>query len=172
MHLECEGHKEGHGPVDSTLVLQRHEDRAIQITDVRADATAESVDSSESPLRPDNYVRWEKTSKAWITTVLFNQWLTNLRHECKATGTPTRVFIIFDNYSSDKVLPAGDAEVTTHVIHDINVVQVDNLWVIYLPRNATTLNQQLDQGIIVMVKAQYRAWFLRWLIDLNQRATA
>ena len=105
-----------------------------------------------------------------MATVLFNQWLTDVRHEFKAAGR--RVFMIMDNCSSHKVLLAEEAEVTTHVIHDINVVQVDNLWVIYLPRNATTLNQQLDQGIIVMVKAQYRAWFLRWLIDLNQRATA
>ena len=100
-----------------------------------------------------------------MATVLFNQWLTDVRHEFKAAGR--RVFMIMDNCSSHKVLLAEEAEVTTHVIHDINVVQVDNMWVIY-----PALIQPLDQGIIAMVKARYRAWFLRWLIDLAHRATA
>ena len=105
-----------------------------------------------------------------MTTALFNQWLTDVRKEFKAAGR--RVFMIMDNCSSHKVLPADDASTVTSTIFDINVIQVDNLWVIMLPPNATALIQPLDQGIIAMVKARYRRWFLRWLIDLDHRATA
>ena len=77
-----------------------------------------------------------------------------------------------DNCSSHRVVSTNDTLVVTSVIHDINVTKVDNLWVIMLPPNATALIQPLDLGIIAMVKARYRAWFLRWLIDLEHRATA
>ena len=52
----------------------------------------------------------------------------------------------------------------------LQVIQLDNLWCIMLPPNATTLIQPLDQGIIAMVKARYRKWFLSWI--LNQDAAA
>ena len=119
---------------------------------------------------PDDFVRWEKTAKAWMNTELFNRWLTDIRKEFKSCGR--RVFMIMDNCSSHIVLQPDDCDVVASVIHDINVIQVDNLYCIMLPANATALIQPLDQGIIAMVKARYRAWFLRWLIDLDHRATA
>ena len=116
---------------------------------------------------PDDFVRWEKTAKAWMNTELFNRWLTDIRKEFKSCGR--RVFMIMDNCSSHIVLQPDDCDVVASVIHDINVIQVDNLYCIMLPANATALIQPLDQGIIAMVKARYRAWFLRWLIDLDHR---
>ena len=60
-------------------------------------------------------------------------------------------------------------------VSDINclfpqVIQLDNLLCIMLPPNATALIQPLDQGIIAMVKARYRKWFLSWI--LNEDAAA
>ena len=118
---------------------------------------------------PDEYVRWEKTPKAWMTTPLFNARLTDIRKEFKAEGR--WIFMIMDNCPSHKITKPDDAEVVTQIMHDINVIQVDNLYCIMLPPNATALVQPLDQGIIALVKAPYRAWFLRWLIHLDHRAT-
>ena len=105
-----------------------------------------------------------------MTKELFNCWLTDIRKRFKSEGR--RIFMIMDNCSSHKVLRPDDVEIVTSVIHDINVVQIDNLWCIMLPPNASALIQPLDQGIIALVKARYRAWFLRWLIDLDHRVTA
>ena len=115
-------------------------------------------------------MHWEKTPKAWMTTELFNRWLTKIRTEYKQKGRS--IYMIMDNCPSHKILKPDDCDITACVIHDINVIRVDNLWCIMLPPNATALIQPLDQGIITLVKARYRAWFLRWLIDLDHRATA
>ena len=125
---------------------------------------------SPSAWHPEPYVQWEKTAKAWMTKELFNKWLTQQRMAFKAAGR--QLFIIMDNCSSHRVLQPDDCTVTPMVLHDIQVIQVDNLFCIMLPPNATALIQPLDQGIIAMVKARYRRWFLRWLIDLDHRATA
>ena len=119
---------------------------------------------------PDEYVRWEKTPKAWMTKELFNQWLTEIRTDFRVRGK--RIFLLMDNCSSHRVLKPDDAEMHVSVMCDINVINVDNMWCIMLPPNATALIQPLDQGIIALVKARYRAWFLRWLIDLDHNATA
>ena len=119
---------------------------------------------------PEEFVHGEKTPKAWMTTELFNRWLTKVRTEYKQKGRS--IYMIMDNCPSHKILKPDDCDITACVIHDINVIRVDNLWCIMLPPNATALIQPLDQGIITLVKARYRAWFLRWLIDLDHRATA
>ena len=119
---------------------------------------------------PDQYVRWEKTPKAWMNKELFNRWLTEIRADFKASGK--RIFLIMDNCSSHRVLQLEDTHMNVSMMHDIHVIQIDNMWCIMLPPNATALIQPLDQGIIALVKARYRAWFLRWLIDLDHRATA
>ena len=66
-------------------------------------------------------------------------------------------------------MKSSDCDVVASVTHDINGTHVDNLDCIIYTANATALIQPLDQGIIAMVKARYRAWFLRWLIDLDHR---
>ena len=99
----------------------------------------------------------------WMTTLLFNKWLTDLRSDLKAKGC--RVFLIMDNCSSQKVFKPDNVDVTISIMHDMNGIEVHNLTCIMLPPNATSLIQPLDQGIIAMVKARYRAWFLRWMID-------
>ena len=40
-----------------------------------------------------------------------------------------------------------------------------------LPPNATLVIQPLYQGIIAMVKARYRKWYLNWLLKMDHRAT-
>ena len=52
----------------------------------------------------------------------------------------------------------------------MQVVQVENLYVILLPPNATALIQPLDQGIMAMVKARYRKWYLHWVLSQDNRA--
>ena len=39
-----------------------------------------------------------------------------------------------------------------------------------LPPNATSLIQPLDQGVIAMVKARYRKWYLRWMLAQDNLA--
>ena len=72
-----------------------------------------------------------------MTTQLSNAWLTDVRKEYKSAGR--RIFMIMDNCPSHKVLKPDDAEVVTHVLYDINVIQVDNLYCVMLPPNATAL---------------------------------
>ena len=44
------------------------------------------------------------------------------------------------------------------------------MFIILLPPNATALVQPLDQGIIAMVKARYRRWYLHWILQQDNRA--
>ena len=50
------------------------------------------------------------------------------------------------------------------------VIQIDNVYCIMLPPNATSLIQPLDQGIIAMVKVRYRKWYLRWTLRQDNAA--
>ena len=58
------------------------------------------------------------------------------------------------------MLKVDDVIKKLSVIHDINVIQIDNMWCIMLPPKGAALIQPLDQDIIALVNAQYRAWFL------------
>ena len=50
------------------------------------------------------------------------------------------------------------------------VIQIENCYSIMLPPNATSLIQPLDQGVIAMVKARYRKWYLRWMLAQDNLA--
>ena len=52
----------------------------------------------------------------------------------------------------------------------VQVIQVDEMYCIMLPPNATSLIQPLDQGAIAMVKARYRKWYLRWILAQDNLA--
>ena len=90
-------------------------------------------------------VFWQHNKKAWMTATLFLEWM----HQCfipetkkylEEKGIPFKVLLLIDN-------APGHPEACTTCD--------DNVEVIFLPKNTTSLIQPLDQGVIKCIKAAY-----------------
>ena len=80
--------------------------------------------------------RWNK--KAWMTNVLFNEWLAMLNKKYKLLNRKILLFV--DNFSG----------------HSCNQENFDYVRVQFFPPNLTSIIQPLDQGIINAFKMKYR----------------
>jgi transposase-like protein/uncharacterized protein CbrC (UPF0167 family) len=105
-------------------------------------------------------VFWQHNKKAWMTAILFLEWF----HQCfipevkkylEEKGLPFKVVLIIDNAPG----------------HPQSLCFADeNVKVMFLPPNTTSLLQPLDQGIIKCIKATYtRLTFgrIRAALDAN-----
>lgn len=86
-------------------------------------------------------VRWYENKKAWMNSVIFNDWLKHVNKQMKYQGRKNLLFI--DNESSHEVLELSNVEVK------------------FLPANTTFTLQPLDHGIIRALKTRYRKFLLR-----------
>ena len=105
-------------------------------------------------------VFWQHNQKAWMTATLFLEWM----HLCfipetkkylEEKGIPFKVLLLIDN------APGHPQACTTCD---------DNVEVIFLPKNTTSLIQPLDQGMIKCIKAAYTnktMTMIRDAIDLD-----
>lgn len=82
-------------------------------------------------------VDYESNTKAWMTRVIFKEWLKKLNKKMKNNGR--KIILFIDNCSAHTDLPA-----------------LTNVKVIFLPANTTSKLQPLDQGIIHSFKRFYR----------------
>lgn len=89
-------------------------------------------------------VYWEANRKAWMTTVIFEQWLRKFNSKMQQQNR--KVLLLLDNASCH-----GHRAMT-------------NVRLLFLPPNATSHLQPLDQGIIQSFKIHYRNFMLRWLL--------
>ena len=87
---------------------------------------------------PNQIVTYRNNKKAWMTSILFAEWLHDL--DRKMNKSRRQIVLVLDNASSHI---AGELELT-------------NVTLVKLPPNATAHLQPLDQGIIKNFKAHYR----------------
>ncbi|XP_064468650.1 tigger transposable element-derived protein 6-like [Ornithodoros turicata] len=74
-------------------------------------------------------VRYRSNSKAWMTKVLFAEWLVELDQEMARKGR--KILLLLDNCSAHRVNP-----------------RLSNVELLFLPPNSTSKTQPLDMGII------------------------
>lgn len=90
-------------------------------------------------------VFWQSNPKAWVTAVLFTEWfhrcfIPEVKRYLEKEGLPFKVLLVIDNAPGHPVSLATEDE---------------NVQVVFLPPNTTSLLQPLDQGIIRCFKAIY-----------------
>ncbi|XP_027716875.1 tigger transposable element-derived protein 1-like isoform X2 [Vombatus ursinus] len=92
-------------------------------------------------------VHYFANPKTWITLDIFEQWfmhcfIPEVEKFCNDNGIPFKILLILDNAPG-------------HPLHldDLN----ENVKVVYLPPNTTSLLQPMDQGVI----ADFKAYYLR-----------
>ena len=94
---------------------------------------------------------WRNNKKAWMTGKIFKEYL--LWFDGKMAGRS--VILLIDGFSAHH---AG-----LNLLHEEFPQGLINTKVIFLPANATSVCQPLDQGIIKAWKAQYRKKWIRFL---------
>ncbi|CAG8507673.1 10705_t:CDS:2 [Scutellospora calospora] len=90
-------------------------------------------------------VTYDNSANAWMTTVLFQNWLKEF--DLKMAGRKTLLLIDGAKCYSYKNLNLRN--ITVHV----------------LPPNTTSRIQPLNAGIIMSFKRRYKSYFIKWLLD-------
>eukprot|EP00892_Ulva_mutabilis_P001725 jgi/Ulvmu1/11553/UM078_0046.1 len=103
-------------------------------------------------------IRYANNKTAWMTTNEFSKWL--LDWNSKLRGTGRKIALLTDN-APTHTIPNHDVEEE----HGLNVVNLTNIKLIFLPPNITSHAQPLDQGIIAAKKAHYRRRLVAWLLE-------
>lgn len=89
-------------------------------------------------------VEWKSNKKAWMTGLLFTEWLKNL--DMAMRRQKRKILLLVDN-------------ATSHFHQDFS-----NLKILFLPPNLTSEVQPLDRGIIQSVKLNYRRQMMDSLV--------
>ncbi|KFD62566.1 hypothetical protein M514_25302 [Trichuris suis] len=95
--------------------------------------------------KPSYSVIWRSSKKGWITRTLFQEWFTSyfcpaVKEYCQAKNIENKALLILDNAPGH---PPG--------LDDLR----DNVQVVFLPSNTSSLIQPMDQGVIATFKAYY-----------------
>ncbi|XP_028968989.1 tigger transposable element-derived protein 4-like, partial [Galendromus occidentalis] len=90
-------------------------------------------------------VFWEANAKAWMTTSIFESWLSKFNAHMERQNR--RVLLMLDN------APCHGRRSLSHV------------GLLFLPPNVTSELQPLDQGIIQAFKLQHRGLMLEWILS-------
>lgn len=96
-------------------------------------------------------VKWTSNRKAWMTTLLFEEWIRSLDRRMRLQRR--NILLFLDNASSHKV------------------EGLSNIKIIFFPPNTTSHLQPLDQGIIQVIKVHYRKLLLRHVLSLIETGT-
>ncbi|OWY96640.1 CENPB protein Homeodomainlike, partial [Phytophthora megakarya] len=97
-----------------------------------------------------NKPRYRNNKKAWMTAVLYREWLVAFDQEMVAVGR--KALLLIDNASS----------------HIISAMDLGEVTVEYLPSNTTSKLQPLDAGIIAALKRRYRHRQLQHALDKEE----
>jgi hypothetical protein len=95
---------------------------------------------------------WFSNKNAWMTTVIFEEWFTELNRKMKKEKW--KILLLTDN-------------ATSHCVTKI----MRNVTVKVLPPNLTSEVQPLDQGFIRAVKACYRKMMLQYVAAITQHSS-
>lgn len=90
-------------------------------------------------------VNYQNNNKAWMTSVIFSDWLNNLNQKMKAQKRKILMFV--DNCTAHNNMP-----------------DLSHIKLVYLPANTTSKLQPMNQGIINNFKLYYRKEVVRHVI--------
>ncbi|ODQ69189.1 hypothetical protein LIPSTDRAFT_76436 [Lipomyces starkeyi NRRL Y-11557] len=95
---------------------------------------------------------WRHNRNAWMTTVIMEEWLRWF--DSKMVGR--KVALLMDNFSAHEA-----------AVHNINTscYPLCNTLIIWLPPNATSRYQPLDQGIIRTWKAYWKRQWIHYMLS-------
>ena len=92
-------------------------------------------------------LEWVSNKKAWMTTEIMTLWLKKFDEKMRKQNR--KVLLFLDNATSHPKL------------------KLENVNIIFLPPNTTSLCQPLDQGIIQNFKVAYRKFLVRRLLSFS-----
>lgn len=102
-------------------------------------------------------VIYKANKRAWITQAITTDWFADhfvpdARAHCTSIGLPedAKIILIMDNCTAH---PPGD------------VLMKDNVRVLFLPPNCTSLLQPMDQGVLLSMKCRYKSDFLTKMLS-------
>lgn len=95
---------------------------------------------------------WKSNKKAWMTGAIFSEWLIWFNRRM----INRKVLLLIDGFSAHQT----GIDLTDDLNHALTNVRIE-----FLPANATSVCQPLDQGIIRTWKAYYRQRWLRFMIS-------
>ncbi|XP_060573116.1 tigger transposable element-derived protein 6-like [Ruditapes philippinarum] len=99
-----------------------------------------------SRIKPERLpVTYRNNKKAWMTSELMIDWLKSVDRQMKRSGRHILMFL--DN------APAHPK------------VTLDNIKLVFLPANTTSVAQPMDQGIIQTLKLKYRSRQLKYILS-------
>jgi hypothetical protein len=107
--------------------------------------TASGVNVSELP------AMWRNNKKGWMNAQIFREWLYWFDSQMEGR----KVALLIDNFSAH--------ESGLEIVKEEGGLQ--NVQVFFLPANATSYCQPLDQGIIRSSKAHYRQRWVQYMVD-------
>ena len=93
--------------------------------------------------------------KAWITGEIFRQYLKWFNNQM----VRRQVFFLCNRFSAHKII--------IHAIINKEKLRLRYTRVEFLPTNATSLYQPLNQGIINNIKVHYRKYWLTFILHLT-----
>jgi hypothetical protein len=94
-------------------------------------------------------IHWTGNKKAWMTTLVMIDWLHAFYSLFEASRS---ILLLMDNFSA-------------HIAGVEIAPPPSNIRIQWLPPNATSLYQPLDQGIIANLKYHYRKRWLSYMIE-------
>ena len=99
-------------------------------------------------------VKYYNNKKGWITTAVFNTWITNWNHNLRWMQGNHKVVLFVDQASS-------------HVLQDLSNIRIQ-----FLPPSTTSKLQPMDQGVIRSLKCYYRSRLTgRYLAGITEGQT-
>ncbi|XP_030006278.1 tigger transposable element-derived protein 6-like [Sphaeramia orbicularis] len=101
---------------------------------------------------PGVYAQYFHNKKTWMTSVIFNEWITELDQKMRRQNR--HILLLLDNATSH-IVP----------VDDDGQPKLTNVDVHFLPPTTTSHLQPMDAGIIKAFKAHYRRFQVRHMID-------
>lgn len=94
-------------------------------------------------------VTYKANKKAWMTAEIMTEWLDQLDRKMKRQNR--KILLFLDNAASHP-----------------EIIELDNITLVFFPANTTSICQPLDQGIIRALKVKYRLSVTKQIISLME----
>lgn len=110
--------------------------------------------------RSDLPVHWRANKKAWMTATLFTDWIKNcavpeLKDYCCSQKIDFKMLLLMDNAPG-------------HPIYSDDISE--NIKIVFMPPNTTSIIQPMDQGVISIFKSYYLRRTFSQLIEATDKA--